>query len=116
MHRPAKLACTETDNGLNTGSQPTSIRGDLAGALEALLLASQQESARRKRELDHKRTALEQKIAALRSDYEAESVELHRIDEQVGTRAIVLTTAQTASGLLRRADVKGLRTSNKDVK
>jgi circadian clock protein KaiC len=77
------------------------------GALEnAAVLASQQEAARRTRELERKRAALEQQISVLRSDYESEAEELRRIDEQVGTRTLMLTTEQAASGLLRQADIK----------
>jgi circadian clock protein KaiC len=77
------------------------------GALEkAAELASQQEAARRKRELERKRTATERQISGLRTDYETEAMELRRIDEQVGTRAHVLTTEQAASGRLRQADAK----------
>lgn len=99
-------------NGVLTGS----ARAQQAALEEAAVLASQQESARRKRELDHKRLMLDQKIAALRSDYEAESAELHRIDEQVGTRALVLSTAQTASGVLRQADANSKQVKSKDGK
>jgi circadian clock protein KaiC len=76
-------------------------------ALEtAAVLASQQEGARRKRELERKRSALERQISGLRSDYETEALELRRIDEQVGTRTLVLTTERAASGRLRQADTK----------
>jgi len=77
------------------------------GALEkAALLTSQQEAARRKRELERKREAIERQISVLRSDYESETMELRRIDEQVGTSALMLTTERTASGILRQADAK----------
>ncbi len=77
------------------------------GALEkAAVLATQQEAAQLKREVERKRTALERKISGLRSDYETEAVELRRIAEQVGTRAFVLGTERAASGLLRQADTK----------
>jgi circadian clock protein KaiC len=77
------------------------------GALEkAAVLASHQEAARRKRELERKRTAIERQISALRSDYESEAVELRRIDEQVGTQTRLLTTERAASGILRQADAK----------
>ena len=33
-------------------------------------------------------------------------MELRRIDEQVGTSTLMLTTERTASGILRQADVK----------
>jgi circadian clock protein KaiC len=77
------------------------------GALEkAAVLSSQQEAARRKRELERKREAIERQISGLRSDYESESMELRRIDEQVGTSTLMLTTERTASGILRQADAK----------
>jgi circadian clock protein KaiC len=73
---------------------------------KAAILASQQESARRKRELERKREAIERQISGLRSDYESETMELRRVDEQVGTRALALTTERAASGRLRQADAK----------
>jgi circadian clock protein KaiC len=77
------------------------------GALEkAAVLASQQEAAQLKREVERKRAALERQISGLRSDYETEAVELRRIAEQVGTRTFVLGTERAASGLLRQADAK----------
>ena len=84
------------------------LTGSARAAQEALetaaVLAGQQEAARRKRELERKHAALERQISGLRSDYETEAVELRRIDEQVGTRARVLTTERAASGRLRQAD------------
>ena len=77
------------------------------GALEkAAVLASQQEAAQLKREVERKRAALERQISGLRSDYETEAAELRRIAEQVGTRTLVLGTERAASGLLRQADAK----------
>jgi circadian clock protein KaiC len=77
------------------------------GALEkAAVLASQQEAAQLKREVERKRKALERHIGGMRSDYETEAAELRRIAEQVGTRTFVLGTERAASGLLRQADVK----------
>jgi circadian clock protein KaiC len=77
------------------------------GALEkAAVLASQQEAAQLKREVERKHKALESKIAAMRSDYETEAIELRRIAQQVGTRTFVLGTERAASGLLRQADTK----------
>jgi circadian clock protein KaiC len=72
---------------------------------KAEALASQQEAARRQRELKGKRAALEQQIAALRSEHEAGAEELRRIDEQVGTQTRLLTTERTELGRLRQADV-----------
>jgi circadian clock protein KaiC len=75
-------------------------------ALEkAGMLASHQEAARRKRELEHKRAALERQISGLRSEHEAGAEELRQIDEQVGTQTRLLTTERTELGRLRQADV-----------
>jgi circadian clock protein KaiC len=77
------------------------------GALEkAAVLASQQEAAQLKREVERKRKALERHIGGMRADYETEALELRRIAEQVGTRTFVLGTERAASGLLRQADAK----------
>ena len=77
------------------------------GALEkAAVLASQQEAAQLKREVERKRAALERQISGLRSDYETEAMELRRIAEQVGTRTLVLGSERAASGILRQADAK----------
>lgn len=76
------------------------------GALEkAAVLKSQQEAARRKRELERRREAIERQIGGLRSDYENETMELQRIDEQVGTSTLMLSTERAASGRLRQADI-----------
>ncbi len=76
-------------------------------ALEkAAVLASQQEAAQLKREVERKRSALERQIGDMRADYETEAVELRRIAEQVGTRTFVLGTERAASGILRQADLK----------
>jgi circadian clock protein KaiC len=85
------------------------------GALEkAAGLSSQQEAARRKRELERKREAIERQISGLRSDYESETMELRRIDEQVGTSTQMLTNERTAYGILRQADAKVVaRTRNR---
>ena len=76
------------------------------GALEkAAVLTGQQEAARRKREVERRREAIKRQINGLRSDYESETMELRRIDEQVGTSTLMLTTEQAASGRLRQADI-----------
>ncbi|MBI3887189.1 MAG: circadian clock protein KaiC [Opitutae bacterium] len=76
-------------------------------ALEkAAVLASQQEAARLKREVERKRAAIDRQISGLRSDYESESAELRRIAEQVGTSTLMLTSERAASGILRQADAK----------
>jgi circadian clock protein KaiC len=84
------------------------LTGSARAAQEALekatTLANLQEAARRKRELGRKRAVLERQISGLRSDYETEAVELRRIDQQVGTRTLVLSTERAASGRLRQAD------------
>jgi circadian clock protein KaiC len=73
---------------------------------KAALLASQQEAARRIREIERKRAAIERQIHGLRSEYESEAVELRRIEEQAGRSTLMLTTEQAASRLLRQADTK----------
>jgi circadian clock protein KaiC len=95
-------------SGVLTGS----ARAAQSALEKAAVLAEQQEAARRKRELGRKRVALERQIQRLRSDYETEALELRRIDEQVGTRSLVLSTEQAASGLLRQADAKVLAGPN----
>jgi len=86
------------------------LTGSARAAQEALEkaagLSSQQEAARRKRELERKREVIERQINGLRSDYESETMELRRVDEQVGTSTLMLTTERTASGILRHADAK----------
>ena len=89
-------------SGVLTGSARVA-QGDLE---KAAVLASQQEAAQLKREVERKRTALERKISGLRSEYETEALELRRIAEQVGTRTFVLGTERAASGRLRQADAK----------
>jgi circadian clock protein KaiC len=77
------------------------------GALEkAAVLANQQEAARLKREVERKRAAIERQISGLRSEYEAEAVELRRIADQVGTSTLMLNTERAESGRLRQADAK----------
>jgi len=77
------------------------------GALEkAAVLASQQEAAQLKRQVERKREALERQISDLRSEHETEAMELRRIAEQAGTRTFVLGTERAASGVLRQADIK----------
>jgi circadian clock protein KaiC len=71
---------------------------------KAEALASQQEAARRRRELVHKRAALERQIAGLRSDYESQAVELQRTDEQAGMQTRVLTAERIELARTRRAD------------
>lgn len=71
---------------------------------KAEALTSQQEAARRKRELIRKRARLEQQIAALRSEYETEEAELRRLDEQAGTQTLMLTAERTELARLRQAD------------
>jgi circadian clock protein KaiC len=79
------------------------------GALEkAAVLASQQEAAQLKREVERKREAIERQISGLRADYETEAEELRRIAEQVGTSTLMLNTERTASGILRQADAKAV--------
>ena len=103
-----------SDHGVDLVDAYIGVSGVLTGsarvaqeALEkAALLVGQQQAATRTREVALKREALERRIAALRAEYESEAVESRRIDEQVDTRALVLTTERAASGRLRQADAQ----------
>ena len=86
---------------------------------KAEALAGQQEGARRKREIERTRLALERQISGLRSEHEAGADELRQIDEQVGTQTRLLTTERTELGRLRQADVSvvhSLRNGSKNGK
>jgi circadian clock protein KaiC len=86
--------------GVLTGSARAAL-----GALDkAAVLASQQEAAQLRREVERMRAALERQISGLRADHETEAVELRRIALQVGTRTFVLGAERAASGRLRQAD------------
>jgi circadian clock protein KaiC len=87
-------------SGVLTGS----ARAAQTAREKAEALASQQEGARRKRELEGKRAALERQIGGLRSEYESSAEELRQIDRQVGTQTRQLTTERTRLGRLRHAD------------
>jgi circadian clock protein KaiC len=69
-------------SGVLTGS----ARAAQTALEKAAVLASQQEAARLKREVERKRAALERQISGLRSEHETEAEELRRIAEQVGTQ------------------------------
>ena len=71
---------------------------------QADALASQQEVARHQHELENKRAALERQIAQLRSEHEADEVELQRVNAQMGTRMRLLTAERTELSRLRQAD------------
>jgi circadian clock protein KaiC len=88
-------------SGVLTGS----ARAAQTAREKAESLASHQEGARRKRELESKRAALERQIGGLRSEYEASADELRQIDRQVGTQTRLLNTERTELGRLRHADV-----------
>jgi circadian clock protein KaiC len=70
-------------------------------------LVSTQDFAGRKRDLERKRHVLEQRIAGLRSQYEAEAAELRRVNRQVGTRSDLLTAERAELARLRQADAVG---------
>jgi circadian clock protein KaiC len=95
-------------SGVLTGS----ARAAQTAREKAEALAGQQEAARRKRELERTRLALERQIGGLRSEHEAGAEELRRIDEQVGTQTRLLTTERTELGRLRQADVSVARLRN----
>ncbi|HUG13296.1 MAG TPA: circadian clock protein KaiC [Opitutaceae bacterium] len=79
---------------------------------DAEALTGRQEAGRRQRELQRKRTMLEQRIAGLRTDFESEESELQRMDDQAGTRTHVLTSERTALARLRQADVSDVKGAN----
>jgi circadian clock protein KaiC len=103
-----------SDRGIDVVDAYIGVSGVLTGSARvaqehlerAAAVADHQEAARLRREVDRKRTALERQIKNLRSNYESEAMELRRTAEQVGTRASVLGTERTASGILRQADAK----------
>jgi len=87
-------------SGVLTGaSRMAQAAREKAGAL-----ISQQEAARRKRELVRKRATLEQRIAALHSEYETEEAELRYQEEQEGRQTRLLTAERTELARLRQAD------------
>ena len=87
-------------SGVLTGSSRVA-----QGAREkAEALTSRQEAARRKRELLRKRETLDQRIAALRSDFENEEAELKRLDEQASTQTRTLYAERNELARLRQAD------------
>jgi circadian clock protein KaiC len=85
-----------------------------ASGEKAEALAIQQEAARRKRELDHKRAALEQQIAGLRAEHEIEELELQRMDDQVGARTHRLTIERSELARLRQADATTRMANGRD--
>jgi circadian clock protein KaiC len=88
-------------SGVLTGS----ARAAQTAREKAESLTRHQEAARRKRELESKRTALERQIGVLRSEYESSADELRQIERQVGTQTRLLSTERTQLGRLRHADV-----------
>jgi circadian clock protein KaiC len=68
--------------------------------------AIRQESARSRRELVRRRVALGREILGLQSEQQASVEELRLVDAQMGTRARVLRTSETALGRLRQAEVR----------
>jgi circadian clock protein KaiC len=103
-----------SDHGIDVVDAYIGPSGVLTGSARAAqnaletaeVLTGQQEAARRKREIERKRAAIERQISGLRSDYESEAIELRRIDEQVGTSTLMLATERATSGRLRQADIK----------
>jgi len=73
----------------------------------AAAVAGQQEVMRLRRTLKRKHTAVEQQIAALRSEYDAEEQEARRADEQTVSQTLMLTADRAARGRLRQADAEG---------
>jgi len=88
-------------SGVLTGS----ARAAQTAREKAASLASHQDGARRKRELESKREALERQIGGLRSEYAASADELRQIDRQVGTQTRLLSVERSELERLRHADV-----------
>jgi circadian clock protein KaiC len=99
-------------SGVLTGS----ARAAQTDREKAEALASQQEVARRKRELVRKCEALERQIGGMRSEHEAGAEDLRRLDEEVGMQAYLLTTGRTELGRLRQADVSVAANSSRKLK
>jgi circadian clock protein KaiC len=71
---------------------------------EAGVLAARHDAARRKREIQGKRSLIEHQIAGLRSDDENEKLELERLEEQAGSRTRGLVATRRELARLRQAD------------
>jgi len=79
---------------------------------EAEALAVRQKAARDKRDLEHKREALERQIGGLRAEYLSSAEELRRIEKQVGKQTRLLTDERTKLGRLRHADASVATNTN----
>lgn len=88
--------------GVLTGS----ARAAQADVEKAAALLNQQDASLRKRELQRKQEALERQISGLRSDYEAEALELVQFENQLGSRMLKKNNERVASETLRQADKK----------
>ena len=99
-------------SGVLTGS----ARAAQTDREKAEALASQQEVARRKRELVRKCEALERQIGGMRSEHESGAEDLRRLDEEVGMQTHLLTTGRTELGRLRQADVSVAANSSRKRK
>jgi circadian clock protein KaiC len=69
---------------------------------KAFELACRREADRRLREQERKRKTLEEKIAALRAEFDAETEEVHFIAEEERIRQSVLTKDRLEMGVLRK--------------
>jgi hypothetical protein len=95
---------------------PTGIKGldgSARAAQEAKERASEvacrREADRRLREQERKRKALEEKIAALRAEFDAETEEVHLIAEEERKRQSVLTEDRLDMAHLRRGKPSALQ-------
>ena len=82
---------------------------------EAEALAVRQKAARDKRDLEHKREALERQIGGLRAEYVSSAEDLRRIEKQVGKQTRLLTDERTKLGRLRHADASVATSTNGDT-
>lgn len=101
-----------TDRGIDLVDAYIGPDGVLTGASrvaqaareQAGALASQEQAALRKRDIERRRLATEQRIAGLRSEYETDAVELRRLDAQADGRARQVTAERTDLARWRQAD------------
>ena len=83
---------------------------------KAAALTSQQETMRLRRTMERRHTAVERRIAELRSEFEAEEQEARSANEHAATRTLVLTTDRADLGRLRQGDVRSADSAQEHTK
>jgi circadian clock protein KaiC len=81
---------------------------------QAQAVVREQEAGGKKRELEHKRQAMEAQIAALRAEFEIEQIKAQRAVAQDEERATVLTDDRVQMAKQRQADAVKARKTMKD--